>query len=57
MDPESLEDFKEQQAKVAKMQSAVTNGDFKIRVSSAFIYQCRTSNEIGNQLLRVVVRG
>ncbi|KAK0481900.1 hypothetical protein IW261DRAFT_1563186 [Armillaria novae-zelandiae] len=29
MDPEALEDFKEQQAKVAKMQSAVTNGDFK----------------------------
>lgn len=29
MDPEALEDFKDQQAKVAKMQSAVTNGDFK----------------------------
>ncbi|KAK0465396.1 uncharacterized protein EV420DRAFT_1475533 [Desarmillaria tabescens] len=29
MDPESLEDFKEQQAKMAKMQSAMTNGDFK----------------------------
>ncbi|KAG7450334.1 uncharacterized protein BT62DRAFT_1001172 [Guyanagaster necrorhizus] len=29
MDPEALEEFKEQQAKVAKMQSAMTNGDFK----------------------------
>ncbi len=29
MDPESLEEFKEQQAKMAKMQSAITSGDFK----------------------------
>lgn len=29
MDPESLEEFKEQQAKVSKMQSAVANGDLR----------------------------
>ncbi|KAF9044891.1 hypothetical protein BDZ89DRAFT_1058983 [Hymenopellis radicata] len=29
MDPESLEEFKGQQAKMAKMQNAITSGDFK----------------------------
>ncbi|KAF9270399.1 hypothetical protein L218DRAFT_952531 [Marasmius fiardii PR-910] len=29
MDPEALEDMKEQQAKMAKMQGAMTSGDFK----------------------------
>ncbi|KIY72136.1 hypothetical protein CYLTODRAFT_486539 [Cylindrobasidium torrendii FP15055 ss-10] len=34
MDPEQLEEFKEQQARMAKMQSAMTSGDFKSGLSA-----------------------
>jgi hypothetical protein len=38
MDPESLEELKEQQAKMARMQSAVASGDLKSGQVRRLIY-------------------